>query len=85
MYELRRLFGLMVASKRKYIDPSRAIDTLRDAFAGANAAAAASGASCQQDVSEFQHKLLEWLEEAFACRMSDAATPASSRLEYINS
>lgn len=32
MQELRKLFSLMVASKRKYVDPSRAVDILKDAF-----------------------------------------------------
>ena len=29
-----------------------------------------------QDVSEFQHKLLDWLEEAFKSEASRAASPA---------
>ena len=29
MLELRKLFALMVASQRKYVDPSRAVDILR--------------------------------------------------------
>ncbi|XP_041030186.1 ubiquitin carboxyl-terminal hydrolase 28 isoform X2 [Carcharodon carcharias] len=56
MQELRCLFALMVASKRKYIDPSNAVDLLKDAFRSSEA---------QQDVSEFTHKLLDWLEDAF--------------------
>jgi len=32
MQELRNLFSLMVGSKRKYVDPSRAVDILKDAF-----------------------------------------------------
>ena len=32
MKELRYMFGLMVASKRKYIDPSKAVDILKEAF-----------------------------------------------------
>ncbi len=32
MVELRRLFALMVASKRKYVDPSRAVEILKEAF-----------------------------------------------------
>lgn len=62
MSELRHLFALMVGSKRKYVDPTKAVDILKEAFA----ATATSGVGdSQQDVSEFQHKLLEWLEDAF--------------------
>ncbi|XP_072140017.1 ubiquitin carboxyl-terminal hydrolase 28 isoform X4 [Mobula birostris] len=57
MQELRCLFALMVASKRKYVDPSNAVDLLKDAFRSAEAQ--------QQDVSEFTHKLLDWLEDSF--------------------
>ncbi|KAJ8280879.1 hypothetical protein GJAV_G00060370 [Gymnothorax javanicus] len=56
--ELRRLFALMLASKRKYVDPSRALEILNTAFQS-------SGSQQQQDVSEFTHRLLDWLEEAF--------------------
>ncbi|KAJ8355463.1 hypothetical protein SKAU_G00182570 [Synaphobranchus kaupii] len=58
MRELRRLFALMLASERKYVDPSRALGILNTAFKS-------SGAQQQQDVSEFTHRLLDWLEEAF--------------------
>ncbi|KAJ8414630.1 hypothetical protein AAFF_G00038320 [Aldrovandia affinis] len=58
MRELRRLFALMLGSKRKYVDPSRALGILNDAFKS-------SGSQQQQDVSEFTHKLLDWLEDAF--------------------
>ncbi|XP_039193188.1 ubiquitin carboxyl-terminal hydrolase 25 isoform X6 [Crotalus tigris] len=57
MRELRYLFALLVGSKRKYVDPSRAVEILKDAFK--------SNDSQQQDVSEFTHKLLDWLEDAF--------------------
>uniref|UniRef100_H3CKN5 ubiquitinyl hydrolase 1 n=1 Tax=Tetraodon nigroviridis TaxID=99883 RepID=H3CKN5_TETNG len=57
MQELRNLFSLMVGSKRKYVDPSRAVEILKEAFK--------SSESQQQDVSEFSHKLLDWLEDAF--------------------
>ncbi|XP_032905784.1 ubiquitin carboxyl-terminal hydrolase 28 isoform X5 [Amblyraja radiata] len=56
MQELRCLFALMVASIRKYADPSSAVELLKDAFRSSEA---------QQDVSEFTHKLLDWLEDAF--------------------
>lgn len=32
MRELRYLFALLVGSKRKYVDPSRAVEILKDAF-----------------------------------------------------
>ncbi|XP_023669384.1 ubiquitin carboxyl-terminal hydrolase 28 [Paramormyrops kingsleyae] len=56
MQELRCLFALMVGSKRRFVDPSAAVELLRDAFRTSEA---------QQDVSEFTHKLLDWLEDAF--------------------
>ncbi|XP_023931721.1 ubiquitin carboxyl-terminal hydrolase 25 [Lingula anatina] len=70
MHELRRLFALMIGSQRKYVDPSKAVDILKEAFTSP------SGTSdSQQDVSEFQHKLLEWLEEAFTCHDSRPTSP----------
>lgn len=56
MQELRCLFALMVGSARRFVDPSAAVELLRDAFRTSEA---------QQDVSEFSHKLLDWLEDAF--------------------
>uniref|UniRef100_A0A8C9UBA4 Ubiquitin carboxyl-terminal hydrolase n=1 Tax=Scleropages formosus TaxID=113540 RepID=A0A8C9UBA4_SCLFO len=56
MQELRCLFALMVGSKRRFVDPSAAVELLKDAFRTSEA---------QQDVSEFTHKLLDWLEDAF--------------------
>uniref|UniRef100_A0A8C7ITL3 Ubiquitin specific peptidase 28 n=1 Tax=Oncorhynchus kisutch TaxID=8019 RepID=A0A8C7ITL3_ONCKI len=56
MQELRCLFALMVGSTRRFVDPSAAVELLRDAFRSSEA---------QQDVSEFTHKLLDWLEDAF--------------------
>lgn len=32
MQELRNLFSLMVGSRRKYVDPSKAVEILKDAF-----------------------------------------------------
>ncbi|XP_077360341.1 ubiquitin carboxyl-terminal hydrolase 25 isoform X2 [Festucalex cinctus] len=63
MQELRTLFSLMVGSKRKYVDPSRAVEILKDAFK--------SSESQQQDVSEFTHKLLDWLEDAFQMKAEE--------------
>ncbi|KAG7261276.1 hypothetical protein CRUP_036560 [Coryphaenoides rupestris] len=56
MQELRCLFALMVASTCKFVDPSAAVELLREAFRTSEA---------QQDISEFTHKLLDWLEDAF--------------------
>ncbi|XP_060792115.1 ubiquitin carboxyl-terminal hydrolase 28 [Neoarius graeffei] len=56
MQELRCLFALMVGSNRRFVDPTAAVELLRDAFRTSEA---------QQDVSEFTHKLLDWLEDAF--------------------
>ncbi|XP_026989887.2 ubiquitin carboxyl-terminal hydrolase 28 [Tachysurus fulvidraco] len=56
MQELQCLFALMVGSNRRFVDPSAAVELLRDAFRTSEA---------QQDVSEFTHKLLDWLEDAF--------------------
>eukprot|EP00079_Xenopus_tropicalis_P037691 XP_017951462.1 PREDICTED: ubiquitin carboxyl-terminal hydrolase 28 isoform X2 [Xenopus tropicalis] len=57
MQELQCLFTLMVGSNRKFVDPSPALELLKDAFLSEEAQ--------QQDVSEFTHKLLDWLEDAF--------------------
>ncbi|ESP02356.1 hypothetical protein LOTGIDRAFT_138555 [Lottia gigantea] len=60
MEELQCLFALLVGTSKKYVDPSKPVEILKEAFTsptGAN--------NSQQDVSEFQHKLLEWLEDAF--------------------
>ncbi|NWW44548.1 UBP28 hydrolase, partial [Pedionomus torquatus] len=57
MQELQCLFVLMLGTRRKFVDPSAALELLRDAFRSAE--------EQQQDVSEFTHKLLDWLEDAF--------------------
>uniref|UniRef100_A0A8C1H1Q2 Ubiquitin carboxyl-terminal hydrolase n=1 Tax=Cyprinus carpio TaxID=7962 RepID=A0A8C1H1Q2_CYPCA len=62
MQELRCLFSLLVGSKRKYVDPSRAVEILKDAF---------KSSESQQDVSEFTHKLLDWLEDAFQIKAEE--------------
>lgn len=46
MSELRHLFALMVGSKRKYVDPTKAVDILKEAFA----ATATSGVGDSQQV-----------------------------------
>ncbi|XP_041088570.1 ubiquitin carboxyl-terminal hydrolase 25 isoform X5 [Polyodon spathula] len=63
MQELRHVFSLLVGSKRKYVDPSRAVEILKDAFKATD--------SQQQDVSEFTHKLLDWLEDAFQMKAEE--------------
>lgn len=62
MIELRILFALMLGSKRKYVDPTKAVQILKEAlkYNGSE-----SNPGNQQDVSEFTHKLLEWLEDSF--------------------
>ncbi|XP_018421027.1 PREDICTED: ubiquitin carboxyl-terminal hydrolase 25 isoform X2 [Nanorana parkeri] len=78
MRELRYLFSLLVSSKRKYVDPSRAVEILKDAFK--------SNDSQQQDVSEFTHKLLDWLEDAFQIKAEeerDAEKPKNPMVELF--
>lgn len=97
MIELRKLFGHLVASQRKYVDPTGIIKTLRLAFkekadrkatkeqmdtgsatiltkSEENAAPSVGlvdpPENGQQDVSEFTHIILEWLEEAFKAHAS---------------
>ncbi|XP_062995219.1 ubiquitin carboxyl-terminal hydrolase 28 isoform X2 [Elgaria multicarinata webbii] len=57
MLELRGLFALMLGTFRKFVDPTAALELIRDAFR--------TPEEQQQDVSEFTHKLLDWLEDAF--------------------
>ena len=40
--ELRKLFALMVASERKYVDPSRAVEIMRRAFVDKKSSSAAA-------------------------------------------
>ena len=46
MQELRHLFALMLGSKRKYVDPSKALDILKEAFTSNTGSAA--GVDSQQ-------------------------------------
>ncbi|XP_061224227.1 ubiquitin carboxyl-terminal hydrolase 28 [Neopsephotus bourkii] len=55
--ELQCLFALMLGTRRKFVDPSVALELLRDPFTCTD--------EQQQDVSEFTHKLLDWVEDAF--------------------
>uniref|UniRef100_A0A8C6XLH9 ubiquitinyl hydrolase 1 n=1 Tax=Naja naja TaxID=35670 RepID=A0A8C6XLH9_NAJNA len=57
MQELQYLFALMLGTCRKFVDPTTALELLKGAFR--------SPEEQQQDVSEFTHKLLDWLEDAF--------------------
>ena len=63
MVELRKLFALLVGSQRSYVDPSRAVGILRAGAMGGGGEGQFTNS--QQDVSEFTHNLLDWLEEAF--------------------
>ncbi|XP_029429922.1 ubiquitin carboxyl-terminal hydrolase 28 isoform X6 [Rhinatrema bivittatum] len=67
MQELQCLFALLVGSNRKFVDPSAALELLKDAFRSAEAQ--------QQDVSEFTHKLLDWLEDAFQLAVNIDSSP----------
>ncbi|XP_073513104.1 ubiquitin carboxyl-terminal hydrolase 28 isoform X4 [Phyllobates terribilis] len=67
MQELQYLFALMVGSNKKYVDPTPALDLLKDAFLSEEAQ--------QQDISEFSHKLLDWLEDAFQLTVNGERTP----------
>ncbi|XP_073441396.1 ubiquitin carboxyl-terminal hydrolase 28 [Dendrobates tinctorius] len=66
MQELQYLFALMVGSNKKYVDPTAALDLLKDAFLSEEAQ--------QQDISEFSHKLLDWLEDAFQLTVNGERT-----------
>ncbi|XP_040113960.1 ubiquitin carboxyl-terminal hydrolase 28 isoform X3 [Oryx dammah] len=67
MQELQYLFALMMGSNRKFVDPSAALDLLKGAFR--------SPEEQQQDVSEFTHKLLDWLEDAFQLAVNVDSNP----------
>ncbi|XP_029812158.1 ubiquitin carboxyl-terminal hydrolase 28 isoform X6 [Suricata suricatta] len=67
MQELQYLFALMLGSNRKFVDPSAALDLLKGAFR--------SPEEQQQDVSEFTHKLLDWLEDAFQLAVNVNSNP----------
>ena len=80
MQELRKLFALMVATQRKYVDPTRAVDILRGSIG--SIVETNTGDNNQQDVSEFTHIVLEWVEEAF--KRSEAKMEMSSDQEKEN-
>jgi ubiquitin carboxyl-terminal hydrolase 25/28 len=72
MHELRVLYSLLLQSQRKYVNPSKPVEILKSAFT-----ASSSQFSFQQDVSEFNHKLLEWLQEAFALQQAESQSESS--------
>jgi len=76
MVELRKLFSLLVGSQRSYVDPSRAVGILRAGAMGGEG----QFSNSQQDVSEFTHSLLDWLEEAF-----NINTDEGSKREVVGS
>ena len=59
----------MLSSQRKYVDPSKTVEILRGSLGGGEGD---QGTSNQQDVSEFTHKLLYWLEETFKLSWSSS-------------
>ncbi|XP_060106495.1 ubiquitin carboxyl-terminal hydrolase 28 [Heteronotia binoei] len=67
MQELQCLFTLMLGTIRKFVDPSAALELLRGAFRSPD--------EQQQDVSEFTHKLLDWLEDAFQSAVNVSNSP----------
>ncbi|XP_057622315.1 ubiquitin carboxyl-terminal hydrolase 28 isoform X7 [Chionomys nivalis] len=67
MQELQYLFALLLGSNRKFVNPSAALDLLKGAFR--------SSEEQQQDVSEFTHKLLDWLEDAFQLAVNVNSNP----------
>ena len=94
MLELRKLFALMVASQRKYVDPSKAVELLRGSVGGGgggggggSGSSAIAADNIQQDVSEFTHLVLEWVEDAFkkldpsGADVTKAPASSSTKLE----
>lgn len=80
MLELRKLFSLLVGSQRKYVDPNRAVGILRGYLGGQS-----NYCNNQQDVSEFTHKLLDWLEEAFKIRDKVTTTNSPKQVDQMES
>ena len=68
MLELRKLFALMLASQRKYVDPTAAVNILRGNIGNSSATV---GINNQQDVSEFTLIVLDWLEQAFKSKAKE--------------
>ena len=56
MQELRHLFALMLGSKRKYVDPSKALDILKEAFtSNTGNAAGVDSQQVHKIVNEVKH------------------------------
>ena len=87
MLELRKLFALMVGSQRKYVDPTRAVDILRGSIGTLNTQNKDNilniETNNQQDVSEFTHIALEWVEEAFKSENSGNGNHEKSETEAM--
>jgi len=87
MGELRKLFALMLASERKYVDPSATVELLRAGFKKSDEMAVVAGPAGlvsggrQEDVSECMHILFEWMEEAFKMYSKPSAEAAVSATE----
>uniref|UniRef100_A0A914XM66 USP domain-containing protein n=1 Tax=Plectus sambesii TaxID=2011161 RepID=A0A914XM66_9BILA len=73
---LRRLFALLLGSKRKYIDPSEVLDLIARLNAELNAS---PSVGIQQDVTEMLLRLIEWLEQAFGVGGSGGNAGMGSR------
>ena len=56
MQELRHLFALMIGTKRKYVDPSKAVDILKEAFSTHTVNNAGVTDSQQVLYNPFSHK-----------------------------
>lgn len=67
MQELRNLFSLMVGSKRKYVDPSRAVEILKDAFKSSES----------QQVSLFLQRPAHHSNMFSSCRVRDQRVNAA--------
>ncbi|EDV26154.1 uncharacterized protein TRIADDRAFT_55977 [Trichoplax adhaerens] len=59
--QLQPLFALLAGSERKYIEPHEYFKQVSETFRSETS----GNSGGQQDVNEFTHKLLEWLEDAF--------------------
>lgn len=60
--ELQKLFSLLLQAQTKYIEPTDILKLLQTS-------------GTQQDIAEFIHKFLEWLEDAFTVEGEDSENP----------
>lgn len=65
MQELRELFALMLCTRRRFVDPTKAVEILKQSGGFGTGGGTRTGANAQEDVNEFKHKLFDLLEEAF--------------------